>query len=278
MAFLAQRRAVNVRGGHLVLVETLGPDEHRSVVMLRRPAPSGHEWHTEVQYHRTALPGARRHLFEAIDGSWTYREGYALDRVDAERRVRLLEDALAIERARAPLGRSVTVTSGRDEFVNRLSTRRNVGVYVDLAACPAIDEVVDAVLDGRAGQVQAVVGGLIDDDLPTPAHAALARVAPLRKWHIITSRQDARFEAAGAVPWRLTGPDSITLAAETIGPTLLCVGIERDDAGFVQRFRECHPDGLVMAVAPACPPWIRPGDVFLPGDPQEVVPYAVGRG
>lgn len=275
MAFLAQRRAVNAGGGHLVLVETLGPDEYRSVVMLRRPAPGGHEWHTEVQYHTAARPSAHKRLFETIEGAWTYQEGYALDRVGAERRTRLLQDALAIERARAPLGRSVTVTSGHDEFINRLSICRSVGVYVDLAACPTIAEVIDAVLDGRAGQVHAVVDALIDNDVPTPAHTALARVAPLRKWHIITSRQDARFEAAGAVPWRLTEPDSITLAAKSIGPTLLCVGIERDDTGFIQRFRECHPGGLVMAVGPACPPWIQSGDVFLPGDPQKVVPHAV---
>lgn len=106
---------------------------------------------------------------------------------------------------------------------------------------------------------------------PTKAHQALAELANLKKVKIFTENLDHLHQK--------TGFDVISVTAELKGLEMLktvdvvvCMGLSRDNKGFLAKYKEFNPQGKIVAIDLKQPNYLGNEDVWLEADLQEAVP------
>ncbi len=106
---------------------------------------------------------------------------------------------------------------------------------------------------------------------PTKAHQALSELANLKKIKIFTENLDHLHQK--------TGFDVIAVTSELKGLEMLkdidfvvCLGLSRDNRGFLAKFKEYNPAGRIIAIDLKQPNYLGSEDVWYEADLQEAVP------
>ena len=113
---------------------------------------------------------------------------------------------------------------------------------------------------------------------PTKAHVALARIALAKNVLIFTENIDYLHERSGIMPVRPTKQTVLN----NIEPNdlkqldaIICIGLSRDDKGFLAYYKMHHPKGMIVAIDLSLPSYLSEDDCFLGGDLQKIVPNTV---
>ncbi|HSX03336.1 MAG TPA: Sir2 family NAD-dependent protein deacetylase [Rhabdochlamydiaceae bacterium] len=106
---------------------------------------------------------------------------------------------------------------------------------------------------------------------PTRAHQALSELANLKKIKIFTENLDHLHQK--------TGFDVVSVTSELKGlealknvDLIVCLGLSRDNKGFLAKFKEYNPNGRIIAVDLKQPNYLGNEDVWLEADLQEMMP------
>ncbi len=114
---------------------------------------------------------------------------------------------------------------------------------------------------------------------PTKAHQALSELAALKNTKIFTENLDHLHQK--------TGFDVVTVTSELKGLETLkdidfvvCLGLSRDNKGFLAKYKEYNPSGRIMAINLNQPNYLGNEDIWFEADLQEAIPdllYALRR-
>jgi NAD-dependent SIR2 family protein deacetylase len=108
---------------------------------------------------------------------------------------------------------------------------------------------------------------------PTPAHVALKRLHDLHPFRLASGNIDGLHEATGLESMHQASDTEVQFSGLADCDVLIAIGISHDGMGPVAReFRRLRPDGIIVAIDLAVPSYLEPGDRFLQGDLQELLP------
>lgn len=106
---------------------------------------------------------------------------------------------------------------------------------------------------------------------PTKAHLALSELAKLKKNKVFTENLDHLHQK--------TGYDVIAVTSELKGlealknvDVVVCLGLSRDNKGFLAKYKEYNPKGKIVAIDLKQPSYLGSEDVWFEADLQEAVP------
>lgn len=106
---------------------------------------------------------------------------------------------------------------------------------------------------------------------PTKAHQALSELAILKNTKIVTENLDHLHQKTGyqAVPVsvELKGLDALSHI-----DFVICMGLSRDNKGFLARYKELNPRGRIISIDLKQPSYLDDYDVWFEGDVQEIIP------
>lgn len=109
---------------------------------------------------------------------------------------------------------------------------------------------------------------------PTKAHIALAKIALEKNVMIFTENFDYLHERSGIMPVRPTKQTVL----KNIRPSdleqleaIVCIGLGRDDKGFLAYYKLHNPGGIIISIDLKQPLYLNSKDYFLEGDLQKVV-------
>ena len=110
---------------------------------------------------------------------------------------------------------------------------------------------------------------------PTKAHRALAAIAELKAAQILTENEDLLHEGTGIKPIRI---NAIKFKGEVEPEWLenidyiVCIGLSRDDKGFLSWYLDHNPHGNIIAIDFAQPDYLSGIGFWVKGDVQEILP------
>lgn len=106
---------------------------------------------------------------------------------------------------------------------------------------------------------------------PTKAHQAISELALLKNTKIFTENFDHLHQKTGydatPVSVALRGLDALSHV-----DVIICMGLSRDNKGFLARYKEINPNGKIISIDLKQPSYLGDHDVWFEGDVQEVMP------
>lgn len=110
---------------------------------------------------------------------------------------------------------------------------------------------------------------------PTGAHQALSQLALLKKTQILTENLDHLHQKTGYMPCSLDAeffrkqvdPHSLKMI-----DAVICIGLSRDDKGFLAWYKQHHPAGKLISIDLYQPSYLGDEDYWIQGDLQSLVP------
>lgn len=111
---------------------------------------------------------------------------------------------------------------------------------------------------------------------PSKAHFALKELATIKNIRMITENLDCLHESSGIHPYRIDPKylrDEIGEESMSCFNYIICVGLSFDDRGFLGWYKQCNPQGKIIAVDLQQPSYLGNDDYLLLGDLQEIVPF-----
>ncbi len=115
---------------------------------------------------------------------------------------------------------------------------------------------------------------------PTKAHSALAKLALAKNMLIFTENIDRLHERAGVRPVRPTRRMVLEeIDADELGKIdyIVCIGLSRDDKGFLAYYKLHNTKGKIVAIDLKSPTYLSDNDYFVEGDLQKIVPYIANQ-
>lgn len=116
--------------------------------------------------------------------------------------------------------------------------------------------------------------------MPTRAHYSLKELAFLKNTQIVTENLDYLHEYTGILPYRIQSDH----LRSTVNSTslkdidyILCIGLSCDDRGFLELYKQHHPEGKIISLDLKQPSYLGDDDYFLQGDLQEIIPQIAER-
>ncbi len=107
------------------------------------------------------------------------------------------------------------------------------------------------------------------NNTPTPAHYAITKLAYFKSCQILTGNFDRLHERAGIAAYHLfysdIDKDVLPEHWQEID-VVIALGTSWDFKGLLARYRKHNPQGIIIAINRACPPYLAAHDFFLPGD------------
>ncbi len=109
---------------------------------------------------------------------------------------------------------------------------------------------------------------------PTKAHLALKELAVLKNIRVITENLDCLHESSGIYPYRIDAKHVHEMGGEFLAQIdyMICMGLQRDDRGFLSWYKQHNLQGRIIAVDLKQPSYLGDEDFLLIGDLEEVIP------
>lgn len=110
---------------------------------------------------------------------------------------------------------------------------------------------------------------------PTVAHKALSEIAREKNMYIFTENIDYLHERSGILPVRPTKQRVVNcICKEDLMEldAIICIGLSRDDRGFLAYYKMHNPKGKIIAIDLKAPSYLGSDDYFLKGNLQGIVP------
>lgn len=110
---------------------------------------------------------------------------------------------------------------------------------------------------------------------PTAAHGALTQLALMKKTQILTENLDHLHHKTGYQP---CGCEADFLRKQVDPNSLknidavICIGLSRDDKGFLGWYKHYHPSGILIAIDFYPPSYLGDEDYWIEADVQEFIP------
>lgn len=110
---------------------------------------------------------------------------------------------------------------------------------------------------------------------PTLAHQALHRLAQHRSTAILTENVDLLQHRAGSKPVFTHSDEAHSIQPDDLKEidALICIGLSRDDRGFIAYYKKHNPQGLLIAIDTHVPSYLSDEDYLLQEDLQKSLPY-----
>ena len=106
---------------------------------------------------------------------------------------------------------------------------------------------------------------------PSKSHLALSHLAYVTNQQILTENLDPMHERMGNRPLRISRQVVIEKDHEEDVDAIICVGLSKDDKGFLNLMKQRHPDVKIIAVNPVCPIYLGDEDMWCPNCAHEVL-------
>ncbi|MBP6869432.1 hypothetical protein KBC04_00900 [Candidatus Babeliales bacterium] len=112
------------------------------------------------------------------------------------------------------------------------------------------------------------------DGLPTPAHYALAKIAQQRKIPILTENVDLLQHKTGVQPIHVRNKKIRQASLKDLKEIdyIICIGLSRDDCGFINHYKSQNQEGLIIAIDKGLPDYLSNNDYLVQDDLQVVLP------
>jgi len=112
------------------------------------------------------------------------------------------------------------------------------------------------------------------DSMPTSAHYALHQIANHRDCSIVTENVDLLQQRTGCEPLHTHGIEINQLKPDDLKniDAILCIGLSKDDCGFLANYKTHNPNGILIAINRTVPEYISDQDYVVLGDIQTIVP------
>lgn len=115
---------------------------------------------------------------------------------------------------------------------------------------------------------------------PTKAHQYILHLLQAKEAVLFTENLDVLHEKTGATPYRVDPSTFHTKWSKEFFdnvPFVLCLGLSRDDKGFLTWYKTNVPQGKLIAIDLARPKYLGVDDLWLEGDVQRVLPAIVEK-
>lgn len=109
---------------------------------------------------------------------------------------------------------------------------------------------------------------------PTRAHEALAKIARRKEVCIVTENVDLLQQRTGGAPLQ-THSDALNLATPQDYKEIdciVCIGLSRDDCGFLAHYKKNNPAGILIAIDLGTPDYLSERDFLVQRDLQLILP------
>jgi len=111
---------------------------------------------------------------------------------------------------------------------------------------------------------------------PPQAHVALKEICLEKNWGLITENIDQLHQKTGVQPLNHSFPDWLAknVAEEAYKKIdiVITVGLQSDESGFLKRYKELNPKGIIVALNLAQPTYLSNSDFLILGDCQKLLP------
>jgi len=108
---------------------------------------------------------------------------------------------------------------------------------------------------------------------PTAAHEVLKEIALKSSVAIVTENVDLLQQRTGIAPIHAASPELHAVLEKDLQEIeiIVCVGLSHDDRGLLARYKQAHPQGIIIAIDLHTPNYLSNADYFCQGDLQEIV-------
>jgi NAD-dependent deacetylase len=109
---------------------------------------------------------------------------------------------------------------------------------------------------------------------PTHAHSALHEIAQRKQVAIVTENVDLLQQRTGSVPLFVRSGIIQTACAADFQEidALICIGLSKDDCGFIAHYKKNNPQGKIIAINVGIPDYLSDQDFIVQEDLQVVLP------
>lgn len=111
---------------------------------------------------------------------------------------------------------------------------------------------------------------------PTQAHYAIKKIVKAKNWGLLTENLDKLHQKTGILPLNHSFENWLEKYVSTDAykkiDVVVTIGLRSDESGFLKKYKELHPGGIIIAIDLAQPDYLGNSDFLVCGDCQEVVP------